>query len=209
MSPGGDFEAYKKVEPYLKEWAAKAKDGSPCVEWVGPKGAGHYVKMVHNGIEQGQLSILAEAWSLLHRTLRLSNDEIKDIFNDWNQRGELSDDFLVDLGAHILTFNVCLSTVCYLRTERRAKQYVASQEGAGQKNQSGLVDSIDDPVVQDVDNSEGMSSASVQSYSCCTTPFLTVFDRHGCLDGRGVLASPCCLSDHVGQSCAMALRDIC
>lgn len=106
MSPGGDYEAYKKVEPYLKEWAAKAKDGSPCVEWVGPRGAGHYVKMVHNGIEQGQLSILAEAWSLLHRTLQLPNEEIKDILNDWNAQGELSDDFLVDLGAHILTFNV-------------------------------------------------------------------------------------------------------
>lgn len=106
MSPGGDYEAYKKVEPYLKEWAAKAKDGTPCVEWVGPRGAGMYVKMVHNGIEQGQLSILAEVWSLLHRTLQFSNEEISKIFDDWNAKGELSDDFLVDLGAHILTFNV-------------------------------------------------------------------------------------------------------
>lgn len=106
MSPGGDYEAYKKVEPYLKDWAAKAKDGTPCVEWVGPRGAGMYVKMVHNGIEQGQLSILAEVWSLLHRTLQFSNEEIGKIFDDWNEKGELSDDFLVDLGAHILTFNV-------------------------------------------------------------------------------------------------------
>lgn len=134
MSPGGDYEAYQKVEPYLKEWAAKAKDGSPCVEWVGPHGAGHYVvsvasfyvqstngrfemltcrvlplysqKMVHNGIEQGQLSILAEVWSIMHRTLEIPNEDIKDIFNSWNETGELSDDFLVDLGAHILSFNV-------------------------------------------------------------------------------------------------------
>lgn len=62
--------------------------------------------MVHNGIEQGQLSVLAEAWSFLHRTLGISNEEIKDIFNEWNERGELSDDFLVDLGSHILSFNV-------------------------------------------------------------------------------------------------------
>lgn len=63
-------------------------------------------KMVHNGIEQGQLSILAEVWSIMHRTLEISNEEIKDIFNSWNAKGELSDDFLVDLGAHILSFNV-------------------------------------------------------------------------------------------------------
>lgn len=48
MSPGGDFEAYRKVEPYLKDWAAKAKDGSPCVEWVGPDGAGHYVVSIRD-----------------------------------------------------------------------------------------------------------------------------------------------------------------
>jgi 6-phosphogluconate dehydrogenase len=106
MSPGGDKEAYAKVEPFLKDWAAKAADGSSCVEWVGPHGAGHYVKCIHNGIEQGQLSILAESWSLLHHTFGYSNEEISEVFKSWDAQGELADDFLVNLGAHILTFNV-------------------------------------------------------------------------------------------------------
>lgn len=143
MSPGGDYEAYKKVEPFLKQMAAKDKNGTPCVEWVGPHGAGHYVKMIHNGIEQGELSVLAEAYTLLRRTLGIPNDEIKNIFTQWNAEGELSDNFLVDLGALITGFT----------------------KGDGVKDKDGIVDDISQKITQDVDDSEGTGVWTVKESS--------------------------------------------
>ncbi|CAD6588717.1 MAG: hypothetical protein TREMPRED_005142 [Tremellales sp. Tagirdzhanova-0007] len=99
MSPGCTEEAYKIVEPYLKKWAAKTPDGTPCVLRMGPD-----VKMIHNGIEHAHLSILCEIRSLLHDQLGLSNDEIADIFESWSKSGPLRGNFLVGIGYRGLRF---------------------------------------------------------------------------------------------------------
>ena len=87
IMPGGQFEAYQMVEPILTAIAAKV-DGEPCVTYLGPRGAGHYVKMVHNGIEYGDMQLIAEAYDILHRGLGLSAAELHETFADWNE-GEL------------------------------------------------------------------------------------------------------------------------
>ena len=87
IMPGGPYEAYQMVEPIFKAIAAVA-EGEPCVAYIGPRGAGHYVKMVHNGIEYGDMQLIAEAYDILHRALDLSARELHDIFAEWNE-GEL------------------------------------------------------------------------------------------------------------------------
>lgn len=99
--PGGQKEAYDLVSPILEQIAAKAKDGQPCVTYVGPNGAGHYVKMVHNGIEYGDMELIAESYNLMRNVLQMSTEEIADTFNEWKQ-GELSS-YLIDITADILT----------------------------------------------------------------------------------------------------------
>ncbi|AUJ32301.1 MAG: NADP-dependent phosphogluconate dehydrogenase [Liquorilactobacillus nagelii] len=101
LMPGGQKEAYDLVAPILEKIAAKADDGTPCVTYIGPNGAGHYVKMVHNGIEYGDMELIAESYDLLRHLLGLSVDEIAKIFKDWNQ-GEL-DSYLMSITAEILT----------------------------------------------------------------------------------------------------------
>ncbi len=98
IMPGGQKEAYELVAPILQEIAAKA-EGEPCVAYIGPDGAGHYVKMVHNGIEYGDMQLIAEAYSLLKNALNLSNEELSEIFTDWNN-GELSS-YLIEITADI------------------------------------------------------------------------------------------------------------
>jgi 6-phosphogluconate dehydrogenase len=99
IMPGGQREAYQLVAPILKQIAARAPDGEPCVGYIGPDGAGHYVKMVHNGIEYGDMQLIAEAYDILKRVLNLSNAELAEVFAEWN-RGEL-DSFLIDITAKI------------------------------------------------------------------------------------------------------------
>ena len=100
--PGGQKEAYDLVAPILKEIAAKAPaDGEACVTYIGPDGAGHYVKMVHNGIEYGDMQLIAESYHIMRELLELSNDEIAAIFKEWNE-GEL-DSFLIEITADALT----------------------------------------------------------------------------------------------------------
>ena len=102
IMPGGQKEAYDLVAPILEQIAAKApSDGEPCVTYIGPNGAGHYVKMVHNGIEYGDMQLIAESYQLLREGLDLSVEEISDIFREWNS-GEL-DSFLIELTADALT----------------------------------------------------------------------------------------------------------
>lgn len=101
LMPGGQKEAYDLVEPILKKIAAKAEDDEACVTYVGPNGAGHYVKMVHNGIEYGDMELIAESYNLMRNLLGLSNDEISDVFNEWKD-GELKS-YLIDITADILT----------------------------------------------------------------------------------------------------------
>lgn len=89
MSPGGDPAALDKIMPLLRKVAAKDRNGEPCVRKIGPGGAGHYVKMVHNGIEQGMMSALCEVRGLLRYNLKMSLDDIGALFTKWNCEGEL------------------------------------------------------------------------------------------------------------------------
>ncbi|MFL2100114.1 NADP-dependent phosphogluconate dehydrogenase [Desemzia sp. FAM 23991] len=102
IMPGGQKEAYDLVAPILEQIAAKApSDGEPCVAYIGPNGAGHYVKMVHNGIEYGDMQLIAESYHLLREVVGLSVEEIAEVFREWNQ-GEL-DSFLIEITADALT----------------------------------------------------------------------------------------------------------
>ncbi|MCT6823397.1 MAG: NAD(P)-binding domain-containing protein, partial [Apilactobacillus sp.] len=89
LMPGGQEEAYKLVEPVLTQIAAKASDGKPCVAYIGPNGAGHYVKMVHNGIEYGDEQLIDESYDILRNGAGIDIDELADIFKEWN-KGELN-----------------------------------------------------------------------------------------------------------------------
>ena len=100
IMPGGNPEAWPLVGPIFQKIAAKAADGAPCCEWIGPDGAGHFVKMVHNGIEYGDMQMICEAYYLLERVLGLSPAEMRDIFAEWNT-GEL-DSYLIEITAAIL-----------------------------------------------------------------------------------------------------------
>ncbi|MDD5544843.1 MAG: NADP-dependent phosphogluconate dehydrogenase [Acidobacteriia bacterium] len=100
LMPGGQPEAWEAVSPILRAIAARADDGQPCVEYMGPRGAGHYVKMVHNGIEYGDMQLIAEAYDLLRRGLGFGADEIREVFIDWNRR-ELKS-YLIEVTAAVL-----------------------------------------------------------------------------------------------------------
>ncbi|MDF7682461.1 NADP-dependent phosphogluconate dehydrogenase [Lactobacillus sp. ESL0679] len=116
LMPGGDEEAYKQVAPILEAIAAKNTEGRPCVSFIGPEGSGHYVKMVHNGIEYGIMQEFSEVYDILRKVAGKTNDEMAQIFTDWNQgivkaylseitaevlkqKDELTPDYVID---HIL-----------------------------------------------------------------------------------------------------------
>lgn len=100
LMPGGSPEAWPRVQTMFEAISAKAEDGEPCVAWMGSGGAGHYVKMVHNGIEYADMQLIAEIYDLLHRGAGLSNAELAQVFAEWNTR-ELHS-YLIEITAHIL-----------------------------------------------------------------------------------------------------------
>ena len=141
LSPGGNKEILDKIVlPFLRSVCAKSEKGGECVTNVGPGGAGHYVKMIHNGIEQGMLSVVCEVWGILHALLGFSEDDIGQIFTNWSQNGELYNNFLLKIGGDICT--------------RHYKDNDPSSEH--------VLDDIEDKVVQDADNSEGTGVWSIQ-----------------------------------------------
>ncbi len=101
IMPGGNPEAWPHVKDIFQSIAAKVEDGTPCCDWVGEGGAGHYVKMVHNGIEYGDMQLICEAYHLLKEGLGLNAQELHDVFAEWN-KGEL-DSFLIEITAEIFT----------------------------------------------------------------------------------------------------------
>lgn len=103
MMPGGSEAGWPHVEPIFKAIAAKVgpENDIPCCEWVGPRGAGHYVKMVHNGIEYGDMQLICEAYQMLKDAAGLNNDELYDVFADWN-RGELQS-YLIEITRDIFS----------------------------------------------------------------------------------------------------------
>jgi 6-phosphogluconate dehydrogenase len=101
LMPGGTEAGYRDLEPILTKIAAQVDDG-PCVTYIGPGGAGHYVKMVHNGIEYGDMQLIAEAYDLMKNALDLSGDELEKVFSEWNRTDEL-DSFLIEITADIFS----------------------------------------------------------------------------------------------------------
>ncbi|MGG1948858.1 NADP-dependent phosphogluconate dehydrogenase [Trinickia sp. NRRL B-1857] len=99
IMPGGPRDAYELVAPILTQIAAKAPDGEPCVAYIGPDGAGHFVKMVHNGIEYGDMQLIAESYAVLKQVAGLANAELAKVYTEWNE-GEL-DSYLIDITAKI------------------------------------------------------------------------------------------------------------
>ncbi|OSC97386.1 6-phosphogluconate dehydrogenase decarboxylating [Trametes coccinea BRFM310] len=132
ISPSGDRAAVERVLPLLERVAARdPKTGRPCVANLGPGPCGHYVKMVHNGIEQGMLGIVNETWEMLYKCLHTDLDTISGVYKKWEEDGELKRNFLFGIGA-----DIC----------RRHKE----------NGQPGhIVNEVQDKVVQDADGSEG------------------------------------------------------
>lgn len=102
LMPGGTKSAYHELEPILVKIAAQVDDG-PCVTFVGPGGAGHYVKMVHNGIEYGDMQLIAEAYDVLKNGLGLNNEKLHSVFSEWNKTDELNS-FLIEITADIFGY---------------------------------------------------------------------------------------------------------
>jgi len=100
LMPGGHAQAWPRLRPMLQAIAAKTDDGAPCCEWMGPGGSGHFVKMVHNGIEYADMQTICEAYWLMHHLLDMSPAEMSAVFHDWNQ-GELAS-YLMGITADIL-----------------------------------------------------------------------------------------------------------
>ena len=100
IMPGGDDIAWKQVKPILEAVSAKV-DGQPCVAYMGKWAAGHYVKMVHNGIEYAIMQLISEVYDILKRGVGLNNDELHDIFKNWNE-GDMQS-FLLEITADIFT----------------------------------------------------------------------------------------------------------
>ena len=122
IMPGGDPAGWPAVKPIFQSIAAKVDDGSPCCDWVGPEGAGHFVKMVHNGIEYGDMQLICEAYFLLRKSLGMEPSEIHDVFARWN-KGPL-DSFLIEITSNILG---------YLDPETKKPMVDLILDAAGQK----------------------------------------------------------------------------
>ncbi|KAM5482054.1 hypothetical protein McanCB56680_003827 [Microsporum canis] len=144
LALGGDSDAIRAVIPLMKEFAAQdARTGEPCVANVGTRGAGHYVKMVHNAIENGMLSTICEAWALLHYGLGKSYDEIGDIFENWNSEGPLRNTFLLQIGA-----NICREK----KEQERPEKDDGKQRPA---DKTYMLDEVPDAVGHDDDDTAG------------------------------------------------------
>ena len=133
IMPGGSKEAWQELRPIFEAIAAKVKDG-PCVTYIGPDGAGHFVKMVHNGIEYGDMQLIAEAYDILRKLLKLDAGELADVFSRWNE-GPLNS-FLIEITAKIFT----------VKDEKTGKPLVdlvldkAGQKGTGKWTSSTALD---------------------------------------------------------------------
>jgi 6-phosphogluconate dehydrogenase len=102
MMPGGSVTAWPYVKPIFQSVCAKVEDGSPCCDWVGENGAGHFVKMVHNGIEYGDMQLICEAYQIMRDLLGMRADEMHKVFKEWNE-GEL-DSYLIEITRDILAY---------------------------------------------------------------------------------------------------------
>lgn len=152
FSPGGDAAALDKLMPFFRRIAAKDREGNPCTAPVGPGSSGHYAKMVHNGIEQGMMSAVAEAWLILVRGLGLTYAEAGDVFAKWNESGPLKDCFLVAIGADV----------------NRAKDEHGEE----------VLKHVRDKVVQDYEGSEGTGTWTAMEAVANHIPAATIMSAH-------------------------------
>lgn len=136
VMPGGSPAAWPLVKEVLQGIAARLEDGSPCCQWIGPGGAGHFVKMVHNGIEYGDMQLISEAYSLLKHRLGLDNEVMAQVFDNWN-KGEL-DSYLIGITADILRYQA--EDGGYLLDKIRD---VAGQKGTGKWSAMAAMDEND------------------------------------------------------------------
>ena len=100
--PGGSVSAWPEVKGIFQSISAKVENNEPCCDWIGEGGSGHFVKMVHNGIEYGDMQLICEAYQVMKDVLGMSNDEMHKVFKDWNE-GELNS-YLIEITADILKF---------------------------------------------------------------------------------------------------------
>ncbi|KAF6798246.1 6-phosphogluconate decarboxylating [Colletotrichum sojae] len=152
FSPGGSPEAVHRILPFLEQLAARDRNGRSCTGYVGPGGSGHFVKTIHNGIEQGMMSVLSEVWAVMVRGLGMSYAEAGRAFADWDASGPLRRCFLVRIGAD----------VCRAKDERG-------------ENPLGHVR---DKVVQDVEDSEGTGNWTCDEAIFLHQPAATVVSAH-------------------------------
>jgi len=148
MCPGGDDESLDIVMPLLQKVAAKDKNGNPCVGKAGTGGAGHYIKMVHNGIEHGMMSAIAEAWQIMDVGLGMTYEDIGNTMDQWNHEGPLRGTFLISIGSDICqakdeTGQRVLSTV-----EDKVVQDITGEEGTGNwSNEEAVAHNISAPTL--------------------------------------------------------------
>ncbi|KAF8463098.1 6-phosphogluconate dehydrogenase C-terminal domain-like protein [Kalaharituber pfeilii] len=141
---GDNPEVKKEVLKLLELVAAKDENGKPCVKDLGPGGVGHYVKMVHNGIEQGMLGVINEVWEIMFKCLSMTLDEIGDVFGKWTRDGgEMKNNYLLTIG----------SEICHTKRSTAAVNTSDPPEDDGMS--PFLLNTIQDKVVQDADSSEG------------------------------------------------------
>ncbi|EXK78882.1 hypothetical protein FOQG_16466 [Fusarium oxysporum f. sp. raphani 54005] len=152
MSPGGDSKALEILLLFLRTVAAKDADGKPCTNAIGPGGSGRYVKMVHNGIEQGMMSVISEVWYILIKGLQLNYEEAASICEKWNQSQELFNTFLIYIAVDIE------------KTKDSKGCYVFGQ--------------VKDKLVQDVDNTEGTGTWSCEEAVRLHAPAATILSAH-------------------------------
>lgn len=136
VMPGGARQAWPTVKELLQDIAARTEDGLPCCEWMGNGGAGHFVKTIHNGIEYGDMQLIAEAYALLKHRSGLDNEEAADVFEQWN-RDELNS-YLTDITARILRFRDTDGTVLLEHIRD-----VAGQKGTGKWSVRAALDEGD------------------------------------------------------------------
>lgn len=156
MMPGGPREAYERVRPVLEAVAAKVR-GVPCVAYMGPRSAGHYVKMVHNGIEYGLMEIIAESYDVLARGLGFGNDELHEIYERWNQ--EELESYLMKITARIFAQRDPVANGCLIDHIRDT----AAQHGTGMwTSQHAMTLGVPVPTIDIAVTQRNLSSARSQ-----------------------------------------------
>ena len=153
IMPGGDREAYEEIRSILENIAAKSEDGTPCCTYIGENGAGHYVKMVHNGIEYADMQLIAEAYLVLKHIGKFNNQKIGKIFEEY-QKGELSS-FLIRITSEIFQEMDDMSTQSLVDMIKDSAQ----QKGTGRwTNMEALKQGIDVSMIAAAGNARLMSN---------------------------------------------------